>query len=74
MVKKLTILILMALPLAAADGAWTALFNGKDLTGWKANENVTTFSVKDGAIVAHGPAATVSTWATFTTTRSKISS
>ena len=54
MMKKLAILILIALPLAAADGAWTSLFNGKDLTGWKANENVTTFSVKDGAIVAHG--------------------
>jgi Domain of Unknown Function (DUF1080) len=30
------------------------LFNGKDLTGWKVNEKVDTFSVKDGAIVAHG--------------------
>jgi hypothetical protein len=28
---------------------------GKDLTGWKPNENVATFSVKDGAIVAYGP-------------------
>ena len=53
--KKLAICILIALPLAAADDGWTSLFNGKDLTGWKPNENVTTFSVKDGAIVAHGP-------------------
>jgi hypothetical protein len=54
--KKLVIFILIALhPLAAADGGWTSLFNGKDLTGWKANENIATFSVKDGAIVAHGP-------------------
>jgi Domain of Unknown Function (DUF1080) len=37
-----------------ADG-WVSLFNGKDLTGWKPNENEATFSVKDGAIVAHGP-------------------
>jgi len=55
MVNKLAIFILLALPLAAADGGWTSLFNGKDLTGWKPNENVATFSVKDGAIVAHGP-------------------
>jgi len=54
--KKLVIFILIALhPLAAADSGWTSLFNGKDLTGWKANENIATFSVKDGAIVAHGP-------------------
>jgi hypothetical protein len=53
--KKLAVCILIALPLAAADVGWTSLFNGKDLTGWKANENIATFSVKDGAIVAHGP-------------------
>lgn len=41
--------------LSAADGPWTDLFNGKDLAGWKVNENVNTFSVKDGAIVSHGP-------------------
>jgi hypothetical protein len=33
---------------------WHDLFNGKDLTGWKASENKGTFTVKDGAIVAHG--------------------
>jgi hypothetical protein len=42
-------------PLAAADEGFTSLFNGKDLTGWQVNENVGTFSVQDGAIVAHGP-------------------
>src|SRR5215472_9852961 len=42
-------------PLAAADEGFTSLFNGKDLTGWQVNENVGTFSVRDGAIVAHGP-------------------
>lgn len=48
------------LPLCAADRTekkekgYTYLFNGKDLTGWKVNENTETFSVKDGAIVAHG--------------------
>ncbi len=38
-----------------ADAGWISLFNGKDLTGWKASENQATFSVKDGAIVAAGP-------------------
>ncbi len=33
---------------------WHDLFNGKDLDGWKASENKGTFTVKDGAIVAHG--------------------
>lgn len=33
---------------------WIPLFNGKNLDGWKINENKETFSVKDGAIVVHG--------------------
>ncbi len=40
---------------SAADEGFTQLFNGKDLTGWKASENHNTFTVKDGAIVSHGP-------------------
>jgi len=44
--------------LVAADKpekGFTALFNGKDLTGWtKAKENEDAFQVKDGAIVANG--------------------
>jgi hypothetical protein len=49
-------LTLLALgPLMAAEEGFTSLFNGKDFTGWKPNENVSTFSIKDGAIVAHGP-------------------
>ena len=46
---------LLAAPLFAAEEGFTSLFNGKDLTGWKASEHPETFSVKDGAIVAHGP-------------------
>ena len=54
--KRLAYFLLIAgATLNAADKGWISLFNGKDLTGWKANENVETFSVKDGAIVAHGP-------------------
>lgn len=43
-----------AQPVADADG-WTAMFNGRDLSGWRVNENPATFTVKDGAIVANGP-------------------
>lgn len=54
--RNLTLLTLLALtPLLAADSGWTSLFNGKDLSGWKVNEHASTFSVQDGAIVAHGP-------------------
>lgn len=35
------------------DG-WISLFNGQDLSGWKASENKNTFSVQDGLLVAHG--------------------
>ena len=45
----------LSLPLFAADDGWTQLFNGKDMTGWQTNENPQTFTVKDGALVAHGP-------------------
>jgi hypothetical protein len=40
----------------ATDG-WNVLFDGKSLDGWKVSENPDSFSVKDGAIVAHGPRA-----------------
>lgn len=47
-------------PLSAAEGGeegWISLFNGKDLSGWKANENPETFRVEDGQIVVHGERA-----------------
>lgn len=47
-------LFVAAVHAAEGDSAWISLFNGKDLSGWKANENPETFSVKDGAIVAQG--------------------
>lgn len=51
--------LLLAAPAAAyALGAdadnWIPLFDGKSLTGWKANEHADTFSVVDGQIIAHG--------------------
>ncbi|MCL6544743.1 MAG: DUF1080 domain-containing protein [Bryobacteraceae bacterium] len=52
---SLLVLAVALMPLPAADQGWVSLFNGKDLDGWKANENPSTFSVQDGAIVAKGP-------------------
>jgi 3-keto-disaccharide hydrolase len=53
--KSLVCLLLVTLsPLTAADAGWTSLFNGKDFTGWKVNENTGTFTVKEGSIVSHG--------------------
>jgi hypothetical protein len=37
--------------------AWVSLFDGHSLNGWKVGENASTFSVKDGQIVVHGPMA-----------------
>jgi hypothetical protein len=49
----LILFVLLAGALFAEEG-FTPLFNGKDLTGWRVNENPQAFSVKEGAIVAHG--------------------
>lgn len=55
------LVILVALTLtqwAAArepNEGWISLFDGKSLNGWQASENKSTFSVRDGVIVAHGP-------------------
>jgi len=54
--NRIVLLALITIvPLMAADDGWVSLFNGKDLTGWRVNENPGTFTVKDGAIVASGP-------------------
>ena len=54
MKRFLSFLLFVSLPLTAAEKGWVSLFDGTDLTGWKVNEHPDTFSVKDGAIVAHG--------------------
>jgi hypothetical protein len=52
------LLLLSLAPLGAAEKGFTQLFNGKDLTGWKvSSDSPETFSVKEGAIVAHGKRA-----------------
>lgn len=50
-----TALLLLIASCANAQDGWISLFNGKDFSGWKVNENQATFSIKDGAIVSHGP-------------------
>jgi hypothetical protein len=59
--KKLLILAPLALVILTGcqsmggnDGAWFALFNGKDLTGWRASETPECFSVADGVLVVKG--------------------
>ena len=47
-------IILMAPMTWGASDSWVSLFNGKNLDGWKANENPGTFRVVDGMIVAQG--------------------
>jgi hypothetical protein len=52
---RAALILLAAASIAPAQDGWISLFNGKDLTGWKVNESPATFTVKEGAIVAHGP-------------------
>lgn len=50
-------LALMAFSPDKKKDGWVSLFDGKTLDGWKVGENASTFSVEDGAIVAHGETA-----------------
>jgi hypothetical protein len=40
-------------PSRAVEPGYTSLFNGKDLTGWKASANPDSFRVENGAIIAN---------------------
>ena len=54
--KKLLLLawICFAVPaVIAAETGWRELFNGKDLTGWKANADPGAFTVSEGVLKAH---------------------
>jgi len=39
----------------AQEDGWIEMFDGKSLDGWKAGENLDSWSVKDGKIVCFGP-------------------
>ncbi len=51
------ILLLASAPAVFAQAGFTQLFNGKDFTGWKISGDQSTFTIKDGAMVAKGPVA-----------------
>lgn len=57
--KKYTFLLAVVVAAALSScqsgtDEWMELFNGKDLTGWKASENPESFSVEDGLLVCSG--------------------
>ncbi|MCF6313725.1 MAG: DUF1080 domain-containing protein [Verrucomicrobiales bacterium] len=56
-VAALFVLLSSALNAGAADSeGFVSIFNGKDLSGWKAgSENPDSFAVKDGLLVVDGP-------------------
>lgn len=47
------IALLFLAGMAHAEEAWLDLFNGRDLSGWKANADPGAFTVVDGALKAH---------------------
>ena len=51
------ILVISFRQLTAQEAQWVSLFDGSTLSGWKAAESETTFSVSSGEIVARGPRA-----------------
>ncbi len=48
------VLLFTSFGFAEESGEWIQLFNGKDLTGWKANENPESFKVEEGKIIVNG--------------------
>ncbi|MDZ7618874.1 MAG: DUF1080 domain-containing protein [Patescibacteria group bacterium] len=52
-----TLVLIFASSPAVGDEGWISLFNGKNLDGWRVNENPDSFRVEDGAIVVAGPRA-----------------
>ncbi|HBH83999.1 MAG: hypothetical protein A2X05_09435 [Bacteroidetes bacterium GWE2_41_25] len=50
----LALLILSLFSCNKKENDWVSLFNGKDLDGWKANENPGSFRIEDGALVCSG--------------------
>ena len=50
---KYTPVPMPAPPSRAVESGYVGLFNGKDLTGWKASANPDSFKVENGAIVAN---------------------
>lgn len=51
--RVLLLALLLPAPCLRAAEEWQTLFNGKDLSGWRANVMPESFTVVDGAIRAH---------------------
>jgi hypothetical protein len=51
--------LLLGCILASAQDGWQPLFNGKDLSGWKANTSPEAYKVVDGILVVHDTSPTI---------------
>ena len=49
--------LLASCAIAADKDGWISMFDGKTLTGWKANQNPESWTVRDGAITGDGEAS-----------------
>jgi len=49
--------LLASCAMAADKDGWISMFDGKTLTGWKANQNPESWTVRDGAITGDGEAS-----------------
>jgi hypothetical protein len=49
--KTLLTLLFLSLSLHAEEAEWTALFNGKDFTGWSQHSGTAEYRVEDGCVV-----------------------
>ena len=55
-VVSLVVCVLIS-SISMAQDDWVSMFNGKDLNGWRVNENKDSVYVEKGALVTHGPRA-----------------
>jgi len=49
------VLFITALLFGCSSSDWISLYNGTNLDGWQASENVDSWKIEDGAIVTSGP-------------------
>ena len=62
MLKKFLLLLCLLLPLSAAEEGFTALTNGKDLTGWKKVGGTGEYKVEGDQIIGTGVAVKANTF------------
>src|SRR5262245_20843891 len=55
MARTIALLIILLLTSALPADDWLPLFNGKDLSGWRANNDPDSFKVQDGILRCHAP-------------------